>query len=87
MAHNATVEEVRKRNLRLEHYLKRELDVDSFERIRAHDACLVQSEKEDKEYKFIILSDEWIYLTENPPKTLSKVIHMRDVTAIEMVKS
>ncbi len=84
MARNNT-EQQAKSNNKLEAFLKRNLDSDSFERIRAHDACLVCSSKEDKAFKFVILSDEWIYLSENPPKNLYETIHLKDLTSVELI--
>ena len=85
MAKFQTAETVRNRNSRLEAFLKRSMDLDSYERIRTHDSCIVCSEKEDKAFKFVIISDQVIYLTENPPKKLTEVIHFRDVVSITMV--
>ena len=76
-----------KKNSKLEAFLKRNLDVDTFERIRTHEACIVCSEKENKVFKFVVLSDERIYLTENPPKRISveKSVNLRDVVSVELV--
>ncbi|KAK2165460.1 hypothetical protein NP493_1364g00030 [Ridgeia piscesae] len=76
-----------KKYSKLESFLKRNLDVDTFERIRTHEACIVCSEKEDKVYKFVVLSDERIYLTENPPKKISveKSVNLRDVVSVELL--
>lgn len=76
-----------KKNSKLESFLKRNLDVDTFERIRTHEACIVCSEKEDKVFKFVVLSDERIYLTENPPKKISveKSVNLRDVVSVELL--
>ena len=74
-----------KRNSKLEAFLKRNLDEDTFERIRAHEACVVCSEKDDKAFKFFILSDDWIYLTENPPKKIQAAMHLGDIVSIELV--
>ena len=71
-----------KRNSKLEAFLKRNLDEDTFERMRAHEACL-----EQKDFKFIILSDEWIYLTENPPKKVYETVHLGDVFSVELVSN
>jgi len=83
--------------------LKRALDFDTYERIRAHESCVVCSEKEDKAFKFLILCDSWIYLMDNDPgkltvknprksaadlqKTLSKVIHLQDIVSLKQVYS
>lgn len=59
----------------------------SLQRIRYHEACIVCSDTEDKAYKFVLLTDEWIYLTENPPKQVHPVVHLGDVLSIELVSS
>ncbi len=69
-----------KRNIKLEAFLKRHLDEDTYESIRTHEACL-----EKKDFKFIILSDEWIYLTENPPKKIYETVHFGDIVSVELV--
>lgn len=76
-----------KRNNKLEAFLRRNLDEGTFEKIRAHEACIVCSAKEDKAYKFVIVSDEWIYLTENPPKKINPFVHLADVVDVELVSS
>lgn len=74
-----------KRNSKLEAFLQRHMDEDTFERIRAHEPCIVCSKREDKAFKFVILSDEWIYLTENPPKRISEEVHMGNVISVNFV--
>ena len=74
-----------KRNGNLEAFLARQLDRDQYERIRSHESCIVCSEKEKKAFKFVILSDEWIYLSENPPKKLSQTVHLKNIASIELV--
>jgi hypothetical protein len=86
MASHTAKEEVRKRDSRLETFLKRELSFDAYERIRSHEPCIVCSEKETRSFKFVAFDDYWIYLTENPPKKLDRVIHLRDVVSVCMVR-
>ena len=74
-----------KKNSKLQAFLKRNLDADTFERVRASDSCIVCSEKEDKAFKFVVLSDEWVYLTENPPKRIYETVHLADVVSVELV--
>ncbi len=74
-----------KRNSKLEAFLKRNLDVDTFNRVRCHESCIVCSDTEDKAFKFVVLSDEWIYLTENPPKKVQPVVHLGDVLSVELL--
>ena len=75
-----------KRNSKLESFLKKNLDEDTFQKIRYHEACIVCSDKEDKAYKFVVLTDDWIYLTENPPKKVQPVVHLGDVLSVELVR-
>jgi len=86
---------------RLETFLRRALDFDTYERIRAHESCIVCSEKENRAFKFVILCDSWIYLMDNDPgklsiknprksvedlqKCLSKVIHLQDIVSVSQV--
>ena len=91
----------RKSHDRLESFLKRVLDFDTYERIRAHESCIVCSEKENKAFRFVVLCDSWIYLIDNDPaklsiknprtsandvqKLLSKVIHLQDIVSLSQV--
>ncbi|CAL1536975.1 unnamed protein product [Lymnaea stagnalis] len=74
-----------KKNSKFESFLKRTFSEEAFERVRAYESCVVVSEKENKAFKFIVLSDERIYLTENPPKTVEEAVHLRDVVSVELV--
>jgi hypothetical protein len=86
MARNGT-DQIVKKNSKLEAFLKRNLDVDTYEKIRGHDSCIVCSEKEDKAFKYIVLTDEWLYLTENPPKKVYETVHLKDLLSIELVSN
>jgi len=101
MASGHANKDVRKCHNRLETFLKRALDFDTYERIRAHESCIVCSEKENRAFKFVILCDTWIYLMDNDPgklsvknpqksgkdlqKILSKVIHLQDIVSLSQV--
>ncbi|OWF37764.1 uncharacterized protein C12orf56-like isoform X2 [Mizuhopecten yessoensis] len=74
-----------KKNTKLESYLKRNLSDEAFERVRAYESCIVVSEKENKAFKYVILGDESIYLTENPPKNLQESVYLKDIVAVELV--
>jgi len=76
---------VLKKNTKLESFLKRALSDETYERIRAHESCIVVSEKDSKAFKYVILSDEWVYLTENPPKVIQEAVPLKDVTSVELV--
>jgi len=92
---------VRKCHNRLETFLQRALDFDTYQRIRTHESCIVCSEKENRAFKFVILCDNWIYLMDNDPgklsiktprksaadlqKILSKVIHLQDIVSLSQV--
>ncbi|KAK3743524.1 hypothetical protein RRG08_027392 [Elysia crispata] len=77
--------ELYQKNSKFESFLKRSISDEAFERVRAYESCIVISEKENKAFKFVVLTDEKIYLTENPPKTLQEVVHLKDVTSVELV--
>lgn len=87
----------RKHNIRLETFLKRVLDFDTYERIRSHESCIVNSEKETRAFKYVILCDTWIYLIDNAPdkltqktplkadQNITRVIHLRDIASLSQV--
>ncbi|XP_071960599.1 uncharacterized protein C12orf56-like [Antedon mediterranea] len=80
---------VSKRNLKLENFLKVNLAQDVFDRVQAYEACIVNSAKEKKAFKFkyAVLGDERLYITENPPKVIKEEesLHLQDVIAITLV--
>ncbi|CAH1785043.1 unnamed protein product [Owenia fusiformis] len=78
-------EVLQKKNSKLEAFLKRNLDAHLFERIRAYEPCIVVSEKENKAFKYVFITDELIYLTENPPKNVSEEVHFKSVVSTELV--
>ena len=85
MAKRNAADALIKKNSKLESFLKKTLDADTFEKIRAYDSCIVCSEKEDKAFKYVVITDDWVYLTENPPKKVRETVHLSDIVAIELV--
>ena len=73
------------KNSKFESFLKRTISEEAFERVRGYETCIIVSEKENKSFKFVVLSDEWIYLTENPPKNLQEAVHLKDITSVDIV--
>lgn len=86
MARNAS-EFTTKRNSKLESFLKINLTENTYERIIAYEPCIVDHRKEKKAFKYVILSDERIFLTENPPKTIREEdgVRLGEVTSVELV--
>lgn len=76
---------MQKKNSKLESFLFRSLPEQKFERIRGYESCIVISEKENKAFKYVVLGDEWIYLTENPPKCIQEAVSLADVIDVELV--
>ncbi|XP_046339786.1 uncharacterized protein C12orf56-like isoform X1 [Haliotis rufescens] len=74
-----------KTNSKLESFLKRAVSEETYERIRAYESCIVVSERENKAFKYIVLGDEWIYLTENPPKGIQETVPLKDIVSVELV--
>jgi len=74
-----------KKSSRFENFLKKNLDENAFDRVRAYESCIVCSHKENKAFKYVVLSDECLYLTENPPKTISVAVKLQDIFKIELV--
>lgn len=76
---------MQKKNSKLETFLFHALPDQKYERIRGYEACIVVSEKENKSFKYVVLGDEWIYLTENPPKTIQETVCLGEVISVELV--
>ncbi|XP_032893982.1 uncharacterized protein C12orf56 homolog [Amblyraja radiata] len=75
-----------KRHDKLDFFLKRHLDESVFNKIRMYEACIVVTGRRHKKtFDFVVLTDECIYLTQNPPKTIHEALHLSDVVAIELV--
>ncbi|KAM9328414.1 uncharacterized protein C12orf56 homolog [Pholidichthys leucotaenia] len=74
-----------RRNVRLDSFLKRNMDRAGYERIRAYEPCVVVSETVNKVYMHVVLSDERVYLTEYPPRTLTAAVSFGRVRDIELV--
>ncbi|XP_044041240.1 uncharacterized protein C12orf56 homolog isoform X2 [Siniperca chuatsi] len=74
-----------RRNVKLDSFLKRNTERTVYERIRAYEPCVVISETISKVYMHVVLSDERVYLTEYPPRTLTSVFSFRRVRDIELV--
>ena len=74
-----------KKSSKFENFLKRALDENAYDRIRVYEACIVCSHKEQRAFKYVVLSDECLYLTENPPKTISVAVKLEDLYGIELV--
>ncbi|XP_053169780.1 uncharacterized protein C12orf56 homolog [Scomber japonicus] len=75
-----------RRNIKLDSFLKRNTERRVYERIRACEPCVVISEAVNKVYMHAVLSDECVYLTEYPPRTLTVAVTFRRVRDIELVK-
>ncbi|KAL7882982.1 hypothetical protein SRHO_G00006400 [Serrasalmus rhombeus] len=74
-----------RRNSKLETFLKRSLERDAYERIRAYEPCVVVSETLNKVFMHVVLSDECIYLTEYSPRTLQQAVHFTHILDIELI--
>ncbi|WAR25201.1 CL056-like protein [Mya arenaria] len=70
---------MQKKNNKLESFLFKSLPEHKYERIRGYEACIVISEKENKAFKYVVLGDQWIYLTENPPRVIQEAVPLNDV--------
>ena len=81
----STAEALFKKNSKLESFLKKSMNDETFERVRAYESFIVVSEKENKAFKYAVLGDEWIYLTENPPKTVVEEVSLKDIVSVDLV--
>ncbi|XP_051026385.1 uncharacterized protein C12orf56 homolog [Acomys russatus] len=72
-------------NSRLDAFLRRHLLPEVYDTVRAYEPCIVVSDAEKHTFKYVVLSDRLIYLTENPPKSIRRVVALRDVVAIDLI--
>uniref|UniRef100_G3RJJ2 Chromosome 12 open reading frame 56 n=1 Tax=Gorilla gorilla gorilla TaxID=9595 RepID=G3RJJ2_GORGO len=74
-----------RRNSRLDVFLRRQLPPEVYDAVRAYEPCIVVSNSENHILKYVVLSDRLVYLTENPPKSIRRVVALRDVVAIDLI--
>ncbi|XP_029968920.1 uncharacterized protein C12orf56 homolog isoform X2 [Salarias fasciatus] len=74
-----------RRNVKLDSFLKRNMERAVYERIRVHEPCVVVSDTINKVYMHVVLSDERVFLTEYPPRTLTVAVSFGRVRDIELV--
>ncbi|XP_003252772.1 uncharacterized protein C12orf56 homolog isoform X2 [Nomascus leucogenys] len=74
-----------RRNSRLDVFLRRHLPPEVYDAVRAYEPCIVVSSSENHILKYVVLSDRLVYLTENPPKSIRRVVALRDVVAIDLI--
>nr|XP_029486066.1 uncharacterized protein C12orf56 homolog isoform X2 [Oncorhynchus nerka] len=74
-----------RRNSKLDSFLKRNTERGVYERIRAYEPCVVVSERVNKVFMHVVLSDECVYLAEYPPRTLTTAVDFRHIRDIELV--
>ncbi|XP_063111132.1 uncharacterized protein C12orf56 homolog isoform X2 [Cavia porcellus] len=72
-------------NSRLDTFLRRQLPPEDYDAIRAYEPCVVVSHSEKHACKYVVLSDQLIYLADNPPKSIRRVVALRDIVAIDLV--
>ncbi|KAJ8006525.1 hypothetical protein DPEC_G00108160 [Dallia pectoralis] len=74
-----------RRNSKLDSFLKRNTERGVYARIRAYEPCVVVSESVNRVFMHVVLSDDCVYLTQYPPRTLTPAVGFRDIRDIELV--
>ncbi|KAM9760730.1 uncharacterized protein C12orf56 homolog isoform 2-T2 [Dama dama] len=74
-----------RKNSRLDAFLRRHLLPEVYDAVRAYELCIVVSDSEKHTVKYVVLTDRLIYLTENPPKSIRRVVALRDIVAIDLI--
>lgn len=72
---------------KVDSFLKRNTERAVYERMLAYEPCVVKSDSINKVYMYVVMSDERVYLTEFPPRTLTSAVSFSAVRAIELVSS
>uniref|UniRef100_A0A8C0DIN4 Chromosome 12 open reading frame 56 n=1 Tax=Balaenoptera musculus TaxID=9771 RepID=A0A8C0DIN4_BALMU len=60
--------------------------LDVYDAIRAYEPCIVVPDTGKHTLKYVVLSDLLIYLTENPPQSIRRVVALRHIVAIDLVR-
>ena len=78
-----------KQDSKLESFLRQKLPEDVYDKIRTYEPCFVQLDKVKLAFKYMVLTDERILVTENPPKRIieEESLHLGEVTSIELVSA
>ena len=73
---------------KVDSFLKRFLSHSRYTGVRLIEPCVAVSDAYNKQFKFVVLADEWLYVTENPPKVakdIQEVTRIVDITSVELV--
>ncbi|XP_057413513.1 LOW QUALITY PROTEIN: uncharacterized protein C12orf56 homolog [Balaenoptera acutorostrata] len=73
-----------RKNSRLDAFLRRHLPPEVYDAIRAYEPCIVVPDTGKHTLKYVVLSDLLIYLTENPPQSIRRVVALRHIVAIDL---
>ncbi|CAB4025186.1 Hypothetical predicted protein, partial [Paramuricea clavata] len=73
---------------KVDSFLKRFLSHSRYTGVRLIEPCVALSDVYNKQFKFVVLADEWLYVTENPPKVakdIQEVTRILDITSVELI--
>ena len=73
---------------KVDSFLKRFLAHSRYTGVRLIEPCIAVSSVYNKQFKFVVLADEWLYVTENPPKVakdIQEVTRIVDIISVELV--
>lgn len=75
---------------KVDSFLKRFLPQSKYSGVRLIEPCVAVSDEYDKQFKFVVLANELLYVTENPPKLakdIQEVAKIVDITSVELVST
>ncbi|XP_078595529.1 uncharacterized protein C12orf56-like [Branchiostoma floridae x Branchiostoma japonicum] len=67
-------------NAKLDAFLRRSFDPRQYDRVLATHKCIVE-----KNFSFVILTDDCVYLTENPPRVIQPAVQLKDIVSIRLI--
>ena len=73
---------------KVDSFLKRFLPQSRYTGVRLIEPCVAVSDVYNKQFKFVVLAEDWLYVTENPPKVakdIQEVTRIVDITSVELV--
>ncbi|EDV29730.1 uncharacterized protein TRIADDRAFT_52430 [Trichoplax adhaerens] len=73
------------KNHRVDAFLKRNLPPNEYETLRSFEPCVIVSDREKHVFRYIVLSNDNLYLTENPPRNVQLLTKLGDIFSMEMI--
>lgn len=86
--HGMECGEVAKKYEKVDSFLKRCLPHSRYSGVQLIEPCIVVSNDYNRKFKFVVLANDSLYITENPPKVpkdIREITKVVNITSVELV--